>query len=484
MPKPRPGEGLDDFVERCIPDVLEHGTAEDNKQAYAICRSMWEADQEEHKTMADYFIEENSIKAATDAEKDAQKKRAAKYGISPKEKGNVTKPNKYADVPEGSFGDPVNYKYPADEAHAQPAVTYFNQSEHRAQGGYSSEEWAKIGGRLAKLVSRHLDGSYQYKDGKLQKKEEKAMPRLEIHEDSCTCKDCVVVNFGRVVRVALIEELTPAYGDEVLLPSNRDASESSLPGTIADFETVVLDSSGLQISNDSTIIVGNETVPPSPEPATKDGASLEELKSQDLTRAIKLIDETPEHFLVGGYGHVWGNSKLKDLAGEYFTPQSELWPDLVPVKFVFYDHALCEGPDKKQFDDPIGNAPEGDARIDDVGKWVQAQISKRAKWVDAVMQLVERGILAWSSGAVPHLIKRAKDGWLERWPVAEYTMTPTPCEPRQTDISRLEIAYKAAGLKWFPDNFDPEHLGTESDDVLVTRLAVERERARLLALFK
>jgi len=47
MPTPNEGESQKDFVSRCIPIVLEDGTAEDNDQAVAVCNSMWEQDQEE-----------------------------------------------------------------------------------------------------------------------------------------------------------------------------------------------------------------------------------------------------------------------------------------------------------------------------------------------------------------------------------------------------------------------------------------------------
>jgi len=41
MPEPRAGEKEKDFVERCIPVVLDDGTAKDGEQAAAICHSMW-----------------------------------------------------------------------------------------------------------------------------------------------------------------------------------------------------------------------------------------------------------------------------------------------------------------------------------------------------------------------------------------------------------------------------------------------------------
>lgn len=49
MPTPQPDETHDEFINRCIPIVLDDGTADDNKQAYAVCQSMWEQDKEDNK---------------------------------------------------------------------------------------------------------------------------------------------------------------------------------------------------------------------------------------------------------------------------------------------------------------------------------------------------------------------------------------------------------------------------------------------------
>jgi len=47
MPTPNEGETREDFVERCIPVVIEDETAEDDDQAVAICNQMWEQEQQE-----------------------------------------------------------------------------------------------------------------------------------------------------------------------------------------------------------------------------------------------------------------------------------------------------------------------------------------------------------------------------------------------------------------------------------------------------
>jgi hypothetical protein len=46
MPTPREGEDRKEWLKRCVPVVLEDGTAEDQDQAVAICNSMWEENME------------------------------------------------------------------------------------------------------------------------------------------------------------------------------------------------------------------------------------------------------------------------------------------------------------------------------------------------------------------------------------------------------------------------------------------------------
>ncbi len=42
MPTPRRGETRNEFVQRCIPEVIDDGTAQDPDQAVAVCESIWE----------------------------------------------------------------------------------------------------------------------------------------------------------------------------------------------------------------------------------------------------------------------------------------------------------------------------------------------------------------------------------------------------------------------------------------------------------
>ena len=73
-----------------------------------------------------------------------------------------TKPKEYADVPTSDFLDPDNYKYPVDEKHLMPALRYFNQDGQRADGGYSDDQWAEMGRKLADKLSNATNDKYTY----------------------------------------------------------------------------------------------------------------------------------------------------------------------------------------------------------------------------------------------------------------------------------------------------------------------------------
>ncbi len=101
--------------------------------------------------------------AASDEEKDAQKARAKKYGIAVKEKGHVTKPGEWDDVPDDQFLDPVNYRYPCPDAdQTRAAAGYWGREKNQAQ--YNSKERSIINGRLDKFRKKFKIGEYAKED--------------------------------------------------------------------------------------------------------------------------------------------------------------------------------------------------------------------------------------------------------------------------------------------------------------------------------
>lgn len=103
-------------------------------------------------------------KEDTDKLHEQAESRTKKYGISFKDgKGHLTPPSGKPTDPS-QYGDPVNYAYPIDSDHIQAAVSYFNHDGQQDAGGYSAEEWSKIGKRIASAAGE----GYSYSDGKIE----------------------------------------------------------------------------------------------------------------------------------------------------------------------------------------------------------------------------------------------------------------------------------------------------------------------------
>jgi hypothetical protein len=158
---------------------------------------------------------------------------------------------------------------------------------------------------------------------------------------------------------------------------------------------------------------------------------------------------------VGGYLVIWGSSEQRDLQGEYFTPETDLGLDWYEQRPVLYHHGL-DGSLKAAVIGVIDTL-----RPDSTGLWAEAQLDLRQRYVRTIQKLVERGILGWSSGSLPHLVDVEDDGRIKRWPIVEGSLTPAPAEPRRTDVRTLKSAYDALGLDTKRLNLNDERRGVQ-----------------------
>jgi HK97 family phage major capsid protein len=142
---------------------------------------------------------------------------------------------------------------------------------------------------------------------------------------------------------------------------------------------------------------------------------------------VKVIKQDDKTVTIGGYGIVYGGV---DLEGETFTKDTDYMPDLVPEKLVLYDHGL------QNVKHVLGKTVKEDE--DETGIWVEAQLSRHKKYVDEILELIGENVLGWSSGSVSHLIQREGKS-IKRWPVVEYSLTPTPAEPRTLGVERIKM---------------------------------------------
>lgn len=143
---------------------------------------------------------------------------------------------------------------------------------------------------------------------------------------------------------------------------------------------------------------------------------------------VKLLQQGDTHVVIGGYGVVWGGA---DMVGDRFEPTTDFRLDLVPRKPVFYDHTLGDAPQVE-----LGEVVR--VQSDEKGLWVEAQLERHRQYVEQVLKLVEQGALGWSSGSVAHLVRRDGSGAVRSWPIVEFSLTPTPCEPRCLGVERLK----------------------------------------------
>ncbi|MDE2821397.1 MAG: phage major capsid protein [Chloroflexota bacterium] len=164
---------------------------------------------------------------------------------------------------------------------------------------------------------------------------------------------------------------------------------------------------------------------------------------------VKMIDAPAGR--IGGYMLVWGEADRRDLQGEFFTPQTDVGLDWYEQRPVLYHHGL-DGALKAAVIGVIDTL-----RPDDTGLWAEAQLDLHKRYVRAVRRLVDLGVLSWSSGSLPHLVDVGEGGQIKCWPIVEGSLTPTPAEPRQTDVQTLKSAYKSLGL-------DLSRLGIEAID--------------------
>lgn len=164
--------------------------------------------------------------------------------------------------------------------------------------------------------------------------------------------------------------------------------------------------------------------------------------------AVKSLDDTGR---IGGYLVVLGTAETPDLTGDYFTAETDFGPhDTTPV---YYQHGMDPVLGKKALD------PLGKLRKDDVGVWIEAQLSLRDKYQAALFGMAKSGALGWSSGTAPHLTLARKSGnasHILAWPLGlDASLTPTPAEPRTLAVS----------LKSLPPALSAEDLLKATGDV-------------------
>ena len=120
--------------------------------------------------------------------------------------------------------------------------------------------------------------------------------------------------------------------------------------------------------------------------------------------AVKLVDI--EKGLIEGFAIPFGGPMPgnKDLDGEAFSKDTELFLDAYEKRPVLYFHGM----DKALGVGPIGAEVKWEQKDD--GIWLEAQLSKSGIYQEHIMELARQGLLGFSSGANPRSVVKSASG--------------------------------------------------------------------------
>lgn len=154
---------------------------------------------------------------------------------------------------------------------------------------------------------------------------------------------------------------------------------------------------------------------------------------------VKALDDNGR---VGGYLVRYGSPDDVDLTGDYFDSVTDFDVEQWPHKSrVYYQHGL----DHRLKHRKLGN---GEMHQDDIGVWVEAQLTLREDYEKAIFDLVKQGKMGWSSGTAGHLVEREQKGGahgaayhIKHWPLGlDASITPTPAEYRNSAMSLKSLS--------------------------------------------
>lgn len=160
-------------------------------------------------------------------------------------------------------------------------------------------------------------------------------------------------------------------------------------------------------------------------------------KHISMGTAVKFLDGKRNR--VGGYLVRFTDPNQKDLYGEYFMPEPETDYMLKTFRVihspVLYQHGM-DATLKSEGITGIGTITA--IRVDEAGIWAEAQLEAREDYLRRIQEMVEEGILSWSSGSLPQLVEVDADtGHIRVWPIVEGSLTPTPAMPAGTEIMSI-----------------------------------------------
>jgi len=184
-------------------------------------------------------------------------------------------------------------------------------------------------------------------------------------------------------------------------------------------------------------------------------------------------------------GVPFGSPTDKDGHGQYFDANTNLHLDRYPSPAVHYYHGLT--PDDRGTPAEIGDVKSSEVRKD--GVWYRIVLDKTKKLAKLVMEAAKKGLARASSGTAAHLVRFARDGHIENWPVIEISLFDTegkyklePASNRAVAIPVMKALFERAGIEC-PDNLSDDDQ-SEADAIGETQRAEAALRKRQILQLK
>ena len=139
--------------------------------------------------------------------------------------------------------------------------------------------------------------------------------------------------------------------------------------------------------------------------------------------AVKLVDV--DKGLIEGWAIPFGGPMPggKDLDGEAFSKDTDLYLDNYPSRPILYQH----GKDSLLGYRPIGS--EVKVTRKEQGIWLEAQLRMAGQYKDMILELLGKEMLGFSSGANMGSVAKTTDGLITSWLWNETSLTPMPANP-------------------------------------------------------
>lgn len=169
--------------------------------------------------------------------------------------------------------------------------------------------------------------------------------------------------------------------------------------------------------------------------------------------AVKVLEKKGDLVTVGGLSVIYDDpaAPVKDLTGEYFTPETYFGARKGDGADVLFHHGLPVGGFTKARELADYIFPAAKTQDDEMGLLSSVVLDLRKDYEAFAYEKSVEGALGWSTGSAGHMVRKSADGQITRWPIIEVSLTPTPAEPRTSAVPLKSLitspsAFKAESL--------------------------------------